>query len=163
MTNDTEKSYPHRDWLKKMADAEDQCNCVSVGGLASDLGMLRPTEPNKPRVLGHLIELTRRSRRMSIEKLADKADVDLGELLAIEQNDDSIPTQRTVFQIAKELKYSTSKLMILAGLVDDHDSSLSKAALQFAARSETTAALSENEKEALEEFVEVLADATARG
>lgn len=31
---------PNREYLEKMADAEDAAGCVSVGGMAADLGML---------------------------------------------------------------------------------------------------------------------------
>lgn len=34
-------NQPSREWLLKMADAEDKCQSVSVGGLAHDMGWLR--------------------------------------------------------------------------------------------------------------------------
>lgn len=33
---------PSREWLKRMADAEDECTSTSVGGMAADTGMLSP-------------------------------------------------------------------------------------------------------------------------
>lgn len=36
--------FPSREWLKKMADTEDACGSISVGGLASEMGMLRERE-----------------------------------------------------------------------------------------------------------------------
>ena len=40
----------NRKWLKKMADKEDECESISVGGLASDLGMIKPVRLAKARL-----------------------------------------------------------------------------------------------------------------
>ena len=100
---------------------------------------------------------------MSVEQLSESADIDLSELVSIERDEDMTPTPRTVFQLAKVLKLSTSKLMALAGLADVRDKHLTRAAIRFAARSEPTAKLSKAEREAYEEFVKVLVDASDEG
>ncbi len=149
---------PGREWLRRMAEAEDQCKSVSVGGLAADVGMFdEATSTEALRVFSRLIEFERRSRGLSVEDLAKQADVDLAELIAIE-NTGKVPRPRTVFQLAKVLQLATGKLMELAGLAERKDQSLTQAALRFAARSEPRAKLTKDEKEALEEFVKVLVE-----
>ena len=37
MTAENHNQVPDREWLLKMADAEDACRSVSVGGMAADL------------------------------------------------------------------------------------------------------------------------------
>lgn len=154
---------PSREWLQRMADAEDRCESVSVGGLATDFGMIEAgVSSEAPRVFGRLVEFARRARGLSIEELAKSADVDLAELLAVEDAG-KVPSPRTVFQLAKVLRLSTGKLMELAGLAEPKDTSLNQAALRFAARSEPTAKLSREEREAFEEFVKVLVEASDGG
>jgi len=145
-------------WLRRMADAEDRCKSVAVGGLAHELGLIRPGAPEGPRVFGRLIEFARRARGLSVEKLAEEADVDLAELVALERDEDVAPTPRTVYQLATVLQLDTGKLMVLAGLADVEDPALNQAALKFAARSEPTARLSKAEREAFDEFVKVLVE-----
>ncbi len=148
----------HSEWLKRMADAENSCDAVTTGGLASDLRMPLPTKLEMPPVFGLLIKFARRERQMSVEKLAKKADVDLSELIAIERKEEVIPTPRTVFQLAKTLHLSMRKLMVISGLAETRDEAISQAVLRFAARSEPTAQLSKEEREAYEEFIKVLVD-----
>lgn len=38
MTDDPQR--PTRQWLRRMADAEDRCDSLLVGGLAEELGLL---------------------------------------------------------------------------------------------------------------------------
>ena len=157
------ESRQNREWLRRMADAEDRCESVAVGGLAHDLGMLRRAGPEPLRVFGRFIEFARRARALSVEKLAAAADVDLAELVAIERDEDVTPTPRTVYQLARLLGLSTGKFMELAGLAEPKDQKLRQAALEFAARSEPTTKLSNAEREALEKFVQVLVEASDGG
>ena len=163
MTKEMKERIASEAWLRQMADAEDRCGAVSVGGLAVDLGVLRSASADKPRVLSRFIELARRARGMTVEILAERADVDLGELVAIERDEDVSPTPRTVYQLARLLGVPTGKLMVLAGLAEEEDSTLDRAALKFAARSEPAARLSKAEREALDEFVKVLVEQSDQG
>lgn len=156
------KAVPNSNWLRRMADAEDKCVSVSVGGLAHDFGMFQPTVAETPRVFGRLIEYARRERGMSVEALANAANVDLAEIVAIETEHDALPKPRTVYQLAQVLKLPASRLTELAGLAQPRRS-LSEAAVRFAARSEPTTKLSDDEKEAFEEFVKVLAESSDGG
>lgn len=55
-------------------------------------------------VFGRLIEYARRQQGLSVERLAEQADVDLEELVEIETVDDFTPQLRTVHQLASVLK-----------------------------------------------------------
>ncbi|MEE9393348.1 MAG: helix-turn-helix transcriptional regulator [Planctomycetota bacterium] len=163
MTEQTHDDKPSHEWLLKMAEAEDRCGSVSVGGMAHDVGLLESQAlPEAPRVFGRLIEYARRAKGLSVERLAEVADVDLGELVAIEQNEGPVPSARTVYRLGLALNLSSGKLMELAGLAQPQDDYLSQAAVRFAARSEPNAALSPEERAAYEEFVKVLVESSER-
>jgi len=151
------KNRPSREWLLKMADLEDSFPSVAVGGMAEEMEMLPSGSLDYPKVLSRLIELARRKLGYSIEKLAQIARVDLGELVRIEDDDEYQPSVRTVYQLATTLKLPAEKLLELAGLVKANSGQgLNDAAILFAARSETNAKLTRAEKDALDEFVKVL-------
>jgi len=129
-----------------------------VGGLAADLGMLSAGgAPSVRPAFGRLIEYARRKLGLSVEKLAERADVDLEAIVEIETDDRAVPEPRTVYQLAQALRIPPGKLMEVAGLATPKPD-VSRAALKFAARSEPTSRLSRDEREALEEFVKVLAE-----
>ena len=150
---------PPRDWLLKAADIEDSCRSVSAGGLASDLGMISSGVSSIKSAFARLIEYARRNQGLSVEKLAERADVDLAAIVAIETDDRAVPEVRTVYQLAQALRLPSGKLMELAGLATPKPE-VSRAALKFAARSEPTSKLSRDERVAFEEFVKVLAEAS---
>lgn len=157
-------SYPvDRGHFLDCATSEDD-RCLSVAGLAIRCGLVgvsgKAAEEERPRVLGQLIEYTRRRMGLSLEDLSKRASVALGELLAIER-DNAIPTPRALYQLAQHLDLPFGKLQELAGLAEPRDERLNEAALRFAARSEPTAQLSAAEREAYEEFIKVLAESTA--
>jgi transcriptional regulator with XRE-family HTH domain len=150
---------PSKEWLLEMAELEDASSSVSVGGLAFDLGLLPACPSESQRVFGRLVEFSRRQMSMTVEQLAEKADIDLAEIVEIETQESVVPQARTVFQLAQVLNLSCSRLMEVAGLTTPRNE-ISSAALRFAARSEPTAKLSDDEKLALEEFVKVLVEAS---
>ncbi|MCE9556628.1 MAG: helix-turn-helix domain-containing protein [Planctomycetes bacterium] len=151
------ESFPNPDWLRHMADAEDRCRSVAVAGLAQELGMLQNPAWERPRILGRLIEYARRDKGLSLEALAKAADVGLAEVVAIEMEADVLPLPRTVVQIAQVLGLPAATITELAGLARPQKM-LSEAAVRFAARSEPTARLSIDEREAFEEFVKVIVE-----
>jgi transcriptional regulator with XRE-family HTH domain len=160
-TNDNKRGGPSREWLARMGDAEAGCQ-VTAGGLAADLGFLGAPSFEPSIAFGKLIGFARRNRGETVEVLAKKADLDLTELLSIERGEGA-PTPRSVFQLAHVLKFDAGKLMELAGLANAKDEKLREEALLFAARSEPTAKLSREEKEAFEAFVRVVSEKSGRG
>ncbi|HST60498.1 MAG TPA: helix-turn-helix transcriptional regulator [Longimicrobium sp.] len=142
-----------------MADAEEAAGYVSVGGLAVDTGAVQPSGIEPRWAFTRFLDLARRQRGLTLEKLAEQADISLAELVSILE-EDSPPAPRTVFKLAGVLGVSTRKLMELSGLAAIRDTGFAEAAVRFAARSEPTAALTKSERAALEEFVKVLVENT---
>lgn len=151
---------PSPEWLDVMAEAEKGFPSFSVGGLACDMGPAVPTPAPEARgAFTRFIDLARRKRNLTIEALAKTADLDLTELVGI-MEDHSPPSTRAVYKLATVLGVSTRKLLELSGLAEVRDASLAEAAVRFAARSEPTAALTKEERAALDEFVKVLVEKT---
>ena len=150
---------PSRNWLRLIAEAEDQYGPVAAAGLAADLGMLGAEPPERSHVFSRLIQFARRARGLTLEDLAVRAQVNVAELVAVE-GEGMTPVPRTVYQLAGVLRLPTGRLMELAGLAVAKDPRIGEAALRFAAQSEPSAELSEEEREAFEEFVKVLVEAS---
>ena len=157
MSRKENEKGPSRQWLLEMADIEDTCRSVAVGGMAADFGFDSLGESRSQRVFGRLIEYARRAEGLSVEDLASRADVDLSEILAIEREEQTIPQLRTVYQLAGALAIPAGPLTEVAGLAKPRRQ-VSEAALRFAARSEPTSKLTKAEQDAFEEFVKVLAE-----
>jgi HTH-type transcriptional regulator, competence development regulator len=155
LTNNSPK--PVNRWLAKMADMEDSCRSVSVGGMAAELlgaeGEVAPRDSQ--RVFGKLIEYARRAKGWSVEQLAKRADIGIGEIIDIERHDYAIPQPRTVYQLANVLGLPSRRLVEVAGLAPPRHA-VNAAALHFAAKSESTAKLTHSEREAFVEFVKAL-------
>jgi transcriptional regulator with XRE-family HTH domain len=111
------------------------------------------TSQTPVRVFGSLIQLLRREKSLTLEKLAEKARVDINELINIEQDPDYEPRPRTVHQLAGVLGLPKRTLVKLSNLTHVHDDELNVAAVRFAARSSTMVELSREERRALAEFV----------
>jgi len=152
-----------RAWLERMAK-EEEYGSVSAGGLfAEALSQAQPhAAGGGPRALGRLIELARRQKGLSVPELAKRADIDLADAVALEMSGTSEPQPRTLYGLAKALSLPPGGLMELAGLVQRRDDKLTAAAVRFAARAEPMAKLSPEERDALEEFVRVLAESSDR-
>ena len=151
-----------RKWLERRAEQEDR-HFISVGGLISTLDPTCQTEvAETPSIettktaFVRLLQLTRREKQLSLEMLAEKADVDLAELLKIETDEAFTPGLRTVHQLASALDLPAKKLMVLAGLLQLKDPHLQQASVRFAARSEPIGNVSPEEHAALEEYVKFL-------
>ncbi len=94
---------PDRDWL--LARAKDEANrFICVGGLAFTLQ--KSGDPASPQeylgklAFSKLISLRRRELRLSLVQLAEKAKIDLDELVEIESGQSVVPEPRTVCQLA---------------------------------------------------------------
>lgn len=153
-----------RKWLERRAEQEDR-NLISVGGLVSSLDPACEAEmASAPKIettktaFVRLLQLARRERKLSLEQLAAKADVDLAELLKIETDEAFTPSLRTVHQLATFLELPAKKLMVLAGLLQVKDARLQQASVRFAARSEPIGNVSPEEHAALEEYVKFLTE-----
>lgn len=107
---------------------------------------------------GKFVNLMRRRKGFSVEKLADEADLDVGDIVSIEDDVQYTPDPRTVYKLAQTFGVGQKPLMQLAGLATPDDSSLRQHAVRFAARSESVEKLTREQKAALEAFVAVLSE-----
>lgn len=151
-----------KEWCRRMAELEGDAE-IGAGPLAFDpvfTGERIPAvsdDEDEPHIaFGRFVRLMRRQRGLSLEELATGADVDVAILVEIENDPHHKPELRTTYQLANYFGVSRSGLMQVAGLAARKDAKLSDEAIRFAARSEPTAALTSEEKEALEAFVAVL-------
>ncbi len=162
-----------REWALVQAKNEPEIGVTSVGGLAHSMNELarldisvppshaEPIPAASPRrfSLGKFVELSRRRLRLSVEQLADQANVDLSELVAIESAENLIPEPKTIYELAKVLQVRAEPLLELAGLRVPTTSNLVNSAVRFAARYAPTRTLSTEEEAALDWFVEELTKA----
>lgn len=153
-----------KDWCVRMARHEGDAE-VGAGRLAIDpvfdgerISADAGEEEGPIVAFGRFVNLMRRQRGMSLEQLADDADVDMGDLVEIESDPNHRPELRTAYQLANYFKVSQSGLMQVAGLAAPKDARLFDEGVRFAARSESTAALTPEEGAALEAFVAVLSE-----
>jgi transcriptional regulator with XRE-family HTH domain len=105
-----------------------------------------------------LISYRRRALRLTIESLAEKAKVEVDELLQIEEDTGYVPEARTVHQLANQLKLPIPQLLVLSGNARSANTELTEAAVRFAARSRAVEKLNREQSEALNEFVKVLVE-----
>jgi len=142
-----------------LAEAAEEDGCiVSVGGLfyrtTPRPAQMRATE----RVaFGKLVDLRRRSLGLTLEQLAERARVALIELVGMAQGGMDVPAEPAVRRLAQSLSLPEDSLLELAGYGQAADTSIQEAAVRFAARLEPVEQLSNEENEAMQEFVHCLA------
>lgn len=147
-------------WILNKAAQEDGC-FVSVGGLSDALdqeGYSSGSVIPMRHAFVRLIQLARRERRLTLEQLAGKIDVDLIELLKIETEEQYRPAVQTVYKLAGFLKVPEKQLMALAGLLQIKDAQFQSAALKFAARSAPVEKLTRDERSDLDDIVKLLCE-----
>lgn len=146
-----------KDWCMEMARLEGDME-VGAGQLSSDAlasGFVRAsTEPSF--AFSQVIDFLRREHELTPAQLAHRAHVDLADLLAIERNPDQTPHLRTVYQIARYFNLQVSLLMQLAGLTTPSDAGLADRAVRFAANSDPSAELSDEQQAILEALISEL-------
>lgn len=147
-------------FLKRAAE-EDGCMISAVG-----LQPLHAKKAESVQQLGEpirfafstLISYRRRALRMTMEDVAQKAKVELDELLEIEENSSYVPEVRTVHRLADLLKLPIPQLLVLSGNAKAATAELTEAAVRFAARSRAVEKLNPEQSDALNEFVKVLVE-----
>mgnify|MGYP001171470693 CR=1 FL=1 len=148
-----------RDWSQRMAQMElgQEIRAGNFGFKdvpASVQSRALSEAGAEPKVVfARFVELMRRKRGLTVEQLADACGIEVADLINIEDEDLTGLGPRTVYQLANWFEVSVSKLMQLAGLRDVEDATLAQQGLRFAARSNSMASLTTEEREALEEFV----------
>lgn len=149
-----------KEWCVRMAqlggDAEFGAGAIAIDPVF-DGGMTQGEAEGASLAFGRFVRLMRCNRGLTVEKLAEDADLDIAELLNIEQDTHYRPELRTVHQLAGFFGVQRANLLQIAGLTVARDNRLITEAVRFAARSEPTVALTPDERQALEAFVSVLA------
>jgi transcriptional regulator with XRE-family HTH domain len=151
-----------KDWCLRMAQLEGDDE-IGAGLISADPRFDGAAVPaasvDAPSVaFGCFVRLMRRNRGLTIEKLAEAVDVEIMELVAIEDNMRHKLDVRTVYQLANFFDVSRPNLMQIAGLVVTEDNRLINEAARFSARSDSVAALTPEERSALDAFVAVLSE-----
>jgi transcriptional regulator with XRE-family HTH domain len=154
-----------KEWCVRMAgleaDAEIGAGAFAIDPIfdgASVTDAAQMPDEKTAYAFSRFIRLSRRNRGLSIEILAEQADVEIAELVTIEENGQYKPDLRTVYQLANFFGVQRSNLLQVAGLTVPKDTHLIDQAVRFAARSEPVAALTTEERAALEAFVSVLSE-----
>lgn len=151
-----------KDWCQRMATREEGLD-VAAGVIAadpvfdSDAGVDDSAEASLV-ALGRFINLMRRKQGLSIEGLAEKADVEIGELLSLEENTAHMPDTRTLYQLSEIFGVSQQKLMGLSGLTEAKDEDYVGEAVRYAAKSASVETLTPDEQRILNGFISVLSE-----
>ena len=154
-----------RQWCAEKGKAEAGAE-IGIGLLCIDPLLFgdegRVTVLDESRVaFGRFVNLNRRKLKLSYEALADKADIELAELMNIEQDASYEPEPRTIYQLATIFKVDQKKLMELSGLTRPKNTTYIEEAVRYAARSESLEDLNDQELAALEAMVSVLSEKQA--
>lgn len=155
-----------KEWCLAMARREGNAE-VGAGVAAFDPQRDEVSDaPSAPSVrmdeqqvaFGPFVQLMRRKQGLTIERLAEQADLDLSELVIIEKEPHYRPEPRTVHQLALVFKVPTRRLLELSGNAVAKDVRFRQEAVRFAARSGSINKLTPEETAALERFVKFLSD-----
>lgn len=153
-----------REWFERKARLEGDFE-VAAGMLARDPSPEETATRSAPETdletrfaFGSLVEAMRRKGGLTMEKLAEKASVDVAEIRNIERDAHYRAEPRTVYQLASTFGLPNKALLQLSGNSAARDAGMHEHAMRFAARSgESVQNLSKEEKRALEEFIAYLA------
>jgi HTH-type transcriptional regulator, competence development regulator len=149
-------------WCRNAGAREDGLD-IGAGVIAADPMFTHEggadESPEASRLaLGRFINLMRRDQGLSIEALADKADIEIGELLSLENNAAHLPDVRTLYQLSEVFGVSQEKLMGLSGLTHANNDDYVEEAVRYAAKSASVEVLSEDEHAILNGLISVLSE-----
>lgn len=114
-------------------------------------------EVNTMRHAFHLfVHMLRRQWKLTVDELSRRADIDREEIKAMERNNAYRPSPLTLHKLSRFYKIPEKRMLVLAGAVKDVPADMCEYASRFAAHSESFSHLTEEEKQALDEFVQFL-------
>ena len=156
----------NKDWCRKAGARESGLN-IGAGIIAADPMFTHEADvddsPDASRLaLGRFINLMRRNQGLSIEGLAHKADIEIGDLYSLENNATHLPDARTLYQLSEIFDVSQEKLMGLSGLTHSNDDHYVEEAVRYAAKSASVEVLSDDEHSILNGFISVLSENSKR-
>lgn len=150
----TTKNRPDRQWYARMIDETLDDDFV-IGPAPFTAGAKQDETPLTV-AFGTLVRLARRSKRLSVEQLAQNIAVDAEEVRKIEAEPTYQARPRTISNIARFFDLPVTEVMKLAGAAVSNDDIFRSKALKFAAHSEDMSVLTDDEHELLRSFIRFL-------
>ncbi len=148
-------------WLQKHREA-DEGHDFSAG----DLMLRRPAMPATEEAhlqlamnnaaFGTLIQLWRVDHKMTMQKLAEVAEVDLDEIQSIETDENYKPEPQTVCALASLMKVPELSLLQLTGNVVELDPNFIEYSMAFAANAKQWNQISKEQRRLLQQFMKYL-------
>ena len=151
------RNRPPRQWYARMIKDTLDDDFV-VGPAAFSAVNKESNEAPLTVAFGMLVRLARRSKKLSLEQLAEKLSVETDEVNQIERDPGYHARPRTISAIAKFFDLPLTELMKLAGAAVSNDETFRSKALKFAAHSDDMSILSAEEQEMLRSFIRYLRD-----
>ncbi len=142
----------------KRATEEDGCAISAIGSRPLQATRAAAAAVREPiRIaFGTLINYRRREMCLTIEAVAQKADVNLDAILQIEENSSYLPEPDAVERLANVLQLPAAPMLVLSGNTPLTGTELAEAAVRFAVRSRAVEKLDPKQTDALNEFVTLL-------
>jgi transcriptional regulator with XRE-family HTH domain len=141
--------------LQRIAEALEQKITVEMTAKDPDVGTVREA-------FHKFVQMLRRGKGLTLERLAKQVGIDCGELSALERNPNYRPTPLVIHKLSKFYKVPERRMLVLAGAVKQVPEDLVEQASRFAAQSDSFARLTSEEKKALDQFIAFLRTETVR-
>ena len=103
-----------------------------------------------------VVQMLRRSRGLTIDRLAVKTGIDRAELVALERSPAYRPSPLTLNRLSQFFGVPDRKLAVLAGAIREVPEKLREQASRFAAQSDSFSKLTKEEQRVLDDFVNFL-------
>ena len=103
-----------------------------------------------------VVRMLRRRHGLTVDALAQRADIDRAEVVAMERNNAYRPSPLTLHKLCNIYAIPEKPMLVLAGAIKEAPHAFSEKASRFAAQSESFAKLTEEEQRALDEFLRFL-------
>lgn len=151
--------------ISRLEDADYEGHSLSMlNRIAKELNhrltvLMVPDEPeiNTIRYVFHeVVRKLRQLHGLTINELAQKLDIDPGEVIAMERNIAYRPSPLALHKLSEFYEIPQVRLNALAGATKEIPTDLKEQASRFAAQSDSFSKLTKEEKKLLDEFVKVL-------
>lgn len=145
-----------KEWFVRRADLEANHEVGAGSPPATPSNVVSISSILTHLAFGRFVLLQRRKLHLSLEDLATRAETDVSELRAIEDDPYHEPEPSTVYGLATTFGLPPKQLLKAANLVEAKSSRISEEALRFAASAKPAGPLSADEQHALEVYVSTL-------
>ncbi|MFH1268033.1 MAG: helix-turn-helix domain-containing protein [Planctomycetota bacterium] len=103
-----------------------------------------------------VVQMLRRRHGLTVAALAQRANIDRDEIVAMERNNAYRPSPLTLHKLCSFYRIPERQMLVLAGAIKEAPQRFSERASRFAAQSESFAKLTKEEQKVLDEFVQFL-------